>query len=208
MASLVACDVCEQVESKSFDPDVLSHIKHLDISKYITDKSPTAIAYGGFSEVFRGQLQRDSDEHEHVGVAIKRLRFHVDESKVKKAGRFLNIVQKICRLTRKAQQFAKEVYVWSKLCHPNVLPLLGFAICEETRFPLLISEWMRLGTAWAYVRNHDLTPSEIVELVCIVSIRFKRSGWLTKVDTRRSIGFGISARARCDTLRYESGTFL
>ena len=89
MASLVACDVCEQVESKSFDPDVLSHIKHLDISKYITDKSPTAIAYGGFSEVFRGQLQRDSDEHEHVGVAIKRLRFHVDESKVKKAGRFL-----------------------------------------------------------------------------------------------------------------------
>ena len=44
--------------------------------------------------------------------------------------------------------------MWSKLSHPNILPLLGFAFCEETRFPLLVSEWMHHGTAWAYVQNN------------------------------------------------------
>ena len=65
------------------------------------------------------------------------------------------------------QQFAKEVYVWSKLSHPNVLPLLGFAFCEDTRFPLLISEWMHFGTAWSYVQdNQELHLVHVVILVC------------------------------------------
>ena len=60
--------------------------------------------------------------------------------------------------------------MWSKLSHPNVLPLLGFAICEETRFPLLISEWMPLGTAWTYVQeNRGLTLSDVKELVCSIN---------------------------------------
>ena len=75
--------------------------------------------------------------------------------------------RKAPQLTGNLQQFTKEVYVWSKLSHPNVLPLLGFAICEETRFPLLISEWMYLGTAWTYVQtNQDLSLAEVAELVC------------------------------------------
>ena len=69
------------------------------------------------------------------------------------------------------QQFAKEVYVWSKLFHPNVLPLLGYAICEETGFPLLVSEWMSHGTAWTYVQNNqDPHLLYVAALVCLYDI--------------------------------------
>ena len=67
------------------------------------------------------------------------------------------------------QQFAKEVYIWSKLSHPNVLPFLGFAVCEETRFPLLVSEWMYLGTAWTYVQNtQEQNLLYVATLVCAI----------------------------------------
>ena len=154
---------------KSFEKDVLARIQHLDISKDIIDKSSTATDYGGFSEVFRGQLRRDGLGV--VDIAIKRLRFHVDEEKVKKASTLFAFLRSNRRLIRNIQQFAQEVYVWSKLSHPNVLPLLGYAVCEETCFPLLISEWMHLGTAWSYVReNQDMTLSDVAVLVCFVGI--------------------------------------
>ena len=154
--------------ANSLDQDVLAHIQHLDLSNSIIDTFRKAIAYGGDSEVFRGCLRRD--ESEPLDVAIKRLRFHVDEEKVKKARPSLNALKRTSGLTNVVQQFARELYVWSKLSHPNVLPLLGFAICEETRFPSLISEWMHFGTAWKYVReNRDLALSDVKELVCSIN---------------------------------------
>ena len=73
------------------------------------------------------------------------------------------------QLITTVQQFAKEVYVWSKLSHPNVLPLLGFAFCEDTRFPLLVSAWMHLGTAWSYVQNNrELHLIHVAILVCVI----------------------------------------
>ena len=64
------------------------------------------------------------------------------------------------------QLFETEVYVWSKLKHPHVLDLLGFVTCEDTGYPLLISEWMVNGTAWNYVQgNPGLSLAEIVSIV-------------------------------------------
>lgn len=66
------------------------------------------------------------------------------------------------------QLFEQEVYVWSKLKHPNVLELLGYAFCDDTGYPILISEWMRHGTAWSYVRKNDqLKLSDVWLLVNI-----------------------------------------
>ena len=62
--------------------------------------------------------------------------------------------------------FEQEIYVWAKLSHPNVLPLLGYAFCGDTGYPLLISEWMQNGTAWSYVRARPgLDATSIVHLV-------------------------------------------
>ena len=49
------------------------------------------------------------------------------------------------------QLFEQEVYVWSKMRHPNVLSLMGFALCSDTGYPLLISLWMDRGSAWMYI---------------------------------------------------------
>ena len=167
MASSSATNAREQCDSNSVDQDALSRVRHLDVMKDITYKCQSVAAYGGYSEVFRGRLRKGVNVH--VDIAVKRLRFHVDEAKVKRVRPFFASLQGICWLTRLVQQFAQEVYVWSKLSHPNVLPLLGFAICEETRFPLLVSEWMHLGTAWTYVQsNQELRLLYVAVLVCSV----------------------------------------
>ena len=67
----------------SLDQDVLLRIRHLNVTENITDRGQTTVAYGGYSEVFRGRLYKVGDGQ--VDVAIKRLRFYVDEAKVKKA---------------------------------------------------------------------------------------------------------------------------
>ena len=69
------------------------------------------------------------------------------------------------------QIFEGEVYVWSKVKHENVLQLLGYVFDEGTGYPLLISEWMPLGTAWEYVKaNPNLKLLEITRLASCLLI--------------------------------------
>ncbi|EJD03396.1 kinase-like protein, partial [Fomitiporia mediterranea MF3/22] len=46
----------------------------------------------------------------------------------------------------------KELYIWSRLSHENVLPLQGFAL--DKGFPIVISEWMANGTLREYLKKH------------------------------------------------------
>ena len=60
-----------------------------------------------------------------------------------------------------SQRFLKEVHVWSKLRHPNVLPLLG--ITTKFEFTVsIVSPWMRRGNARDYVRNRAVDPCPLV----------------------------------------------
>ena len=63
------------------------------------------------------------------------------------------------------QLFEKEIYVWSKLHHSNVLPLLGYTFDRDTGFPVLVSEWMENGNALSYVRSIEPRPSALLQLV-------------------------------------------
>ncbi|KAL4078981.1 kinase-like domain-containing protein, partial [Scleroderma yunnanense] len=59
------------------------------------------------------------------------------------------------------QRFLKEVHVWSKLDHPNVLPLLGVT----TDFDLtvsIVSPWMRRGNARKYVQDKAVDPRPLM----------------------------------------------
>ncbi|KAI5122714.1 hypothetical protein M0805_009767 [Coniferiporia weirii] len=49
---------------------------------------------------------------------------------------------------------AKEIYVWSKLKHRNLILLLGFVNNPESGLPSLVSEWMEHGSVLAYVEGH------------------------------------------------------
>ena len=87
-----ATGIREQGHSNGLDQDVLARIQHLDLSNNITNRSQEAVAHGGYSEVFTGLLTRDGNEP--LGVAIKRLRFHVGEAKVKKASPSLTLLKR------------------------------------------------------------------------------------------------------------------
>ena len=62
-------------------------------------------------------------------------------------------------------EFEKEIYVWSKLKHPNVLPLLGYAFDADTGYPMLISQWMEHGNALSYVRSNNPPIERVADLV-------------------------------------------
>lgn len=62
------------------------------------------------------------------------------------------------------QLFEKEIYIWAKLSHVNVLPLLGYAL-NKFGYPLLVSEWMVNGSAWDYALNND--ECDLLKLVRI-----------------------------------------
>jgi hypothetical protein len=56
--------------------------------------------------------------------------------------------------------------MWSKVQHPNVLPLLGYAFCGDTGYPLIISEWMSNGTTSNYLKlNPSLSLATTLRLV-------------------------------------------
>ena len=57
----------------------------------------------------------------------------------------------------------KEIRIWSRLAHKNILPLLGFII--EGEYPSLISEWMENGAALKYVKRN--TECDVLELVSV-----------------------------------------
>ena len=93
MASSSSTGARAQGHAKAIDKDVLSRIRHLDVTENITDRSRTTVAHGGFSEVFKGRLRKDGTERPEADVAIKRLRFHVNEEKIKEVRLILALLK-------------------------------------------------------------------------------------------------------------------
>ncbi|KAL5480686.1 hypothetical protein ACEPAI_9626 [Sanghuangporus weigelae] len=122
-------------------PEILAELAHLDLSHSIVFKDTRIVGGGTYGDVSTGNCTVSGQRK--VKIAIKRLRFWW-----KKDIKTL---------------FEREIYVWSKLKHPNILPLLGFAVDDSTRFPLMISEWMENGSAWEYVtRNPSCNVMDLV----------------------------------------------
>lgn len=117
---------------RSVRPDILARLKHLDVSKRLSFDPNRVASCGSYSDVLRGDCEIAVQGHVKVGV--KRMRFHLQED-------IKNL-------------FEKEIYVWAKLRHNNVLPLLGFAFDPSTGYPLLVSEWMEHGSALRYIISH------------------------------------------------------
>jgi serine/threonine protein kinase len=99
---------------------------------------------GGFADVWRGRFKgRD--------VAIKVLKIYATSSedlvKVNKVGYTSALESDIVSVF---QKFYKEVLVWKRLSHPNVLPFLGVS---TSLFPFcMVSHWMAHGNIVKYVK--------------------------------------------------------
>ncbi|EJC99208.1 kinase-like protein [Fomitiporia mediterranea MF3/22] len=127
----------------------LARLTDLDLTGRVQYDSTAMRANGGYCDVFVGvvAIQRHGYSSGTTGtagkvkVAVKRMRVHVQKER------------------EYDKVLAKELYVWSKLGHPNILPLRGFAL--EGAYPLVISDWMENGTLREYLRDHaecDVEP--------------------------------------------------
>ena len=52
------------------------------------------------------------------------------------------------------QRFRREISVWSRLNHKNVLPLLGI-ITEFSPLPSMVSPWMNKGSLNMYLKFYE-----------------------------------------------------
>ncbi|KLO10996.1 kinase-like protein, partial [Schizopora paradoxa] len=59
----------------------------------------------------------------------------------------------------------REVRLWLRLDHPNVLPLLGFFLEGTNAIPNLVSQWMINGTVTRYLLNRPFVVLEICKIV-------------------------------------------
>lgn len=65
-------------------------------------------------------------------------------------------------LLRLSQEACREIHIWSRLCHTNILPLLGFYF-DFSSVVSPISPWMINGTAIEFLlKNCDLSLTHLV----------------------------------------------
>ncbi|KAG6327301.1 hypothetical protein ID866_11788 [Astraeus odoratus] len=91
---------------------------------------------GGTSAVYQGTYQKTTK------VAVKTIPC------------FLPDVQII-------KQVLREAHVWSKLSHPNVLPLLGITT-DFDKTVSVVSQWMAAGNAHDYVQDKTVDPRPLI----------------------------------------------
>ncbi|KAI5121784.1 hypothetical protein M0805_009595 [Coniferiporia weirii] len=124
---------------------VLSKLGHLDLTGRIVTECSVMNAHGGYCDIFIGSLNTDLSGYSgKIKVAIKRLRVNLHNDR---------------DLTK---VFVKELYIWSKLDHPNVLSFKGYMI--ENGYPSLISEWIEDGTLMEFLKVNPRTDIEAMVL--------------------------------------------
>ncbi|KAI6001265.1 kinase-like domain-containing protein [Pisolithus albus] len=102
-------------------------------------KNDSVVVRGGFATVFRGVLHPTGRS-----VAIKTARAGLpgDEETI--------------------NRILREVHLWSKLHHDNILPLLG--ITTDFDFTMsIVSPWMERGHARRYVQDIAIDPRPLIE---------------------------------------------
>lgn len=103
----------------------------------------------------------------------------------------------------------RELQIWARLTHKNVLPLLGYTTDGGLFYLSLITEWMSNGTIMQYMKAEREKPVDVLYMVCN-ECRASHS----RFDLKLLLGKGDSVRAwvpphtEHSSLRYEVGTSL
>ncbi|KAK6978010.1 TKL/TKL-ccin protein kinase [Favolaschia claudopus] len=119
-----------------FGHHTLPDVPGRDLKGRIIQDDQYPFAGGGNSNVYRGKLTRSDGRK--IRVAIKMFRVSDDGS-----GHLEEIIRRLKR----------EVDVWSKLKHRNILPFIG--VCDDLApTPVLISPFYKFGHVGTYLRKH------------------------------------------------------
>ncbi|KAH7334426.1 kinase-like domain-containing protein [Rhizoctonia solani] len=166
-------------------PGIQDLTPQLDVSKF----ADWPIAKGGFGEVWKGALKPSGPSKTSRPIAVKRLTMYSatgDEG-----------VKKIRKRT------ARELDIWSRLDHPNILPLLG--ACSFRGGIGIVSEWQANGNAIEWVgANLGVSRLELCQGVCTGLKYLHDSGivhgdlrggnvMISKAGVPRLIDFGLAS---------------
>jgi serine/threonine protein kinase len=134
-----------QSESPETPASVTSPIAGVvDLTKSVTTTSKYAVAHGGLSDIYLGEWHRTENEAEAgemkvVVVAIKLLRI---------------LARKDQDGVRARKRLNREVYVWHRLDHPNVVKLFGTSYHMSGR-PAMVMQWYENGSAAEYLARKN-----------------------------------------------------
>ena len=62
-----------------------------------------------------------------------------------------------CSHLPSTKQLCREVLIWKRLSHPNILPLLGVSVSKSPQYFRIISEWMPNGNVMEYIKSDPQT---------------------------------------------------
>lgn len=79
-----------------------------------------------------------------------------------------------------SQFLAREILVWSRLHHPNIVEFMGF-LFGDAGFPVMVSKWAENGNALSYVKRNP--GIDVFPLVCIFVPPF-----ITAAEIREGVG--------------------
>ncbi|KAG8948542.1 hypothetical protein FRC03_000711 [Tulasnella sp. 419] len=139
------------------DPSTLADdIGRLDLSTRVIIGQ--IINCGGYSDIFQGDLGLDDKQ---IQVAIKALRVQ-------------GYIEKTAIEERLRKRFYREVLLWDRLHHSNVVPLLGYIILPHG-FPALISPWYVNGNVIRYLQSHPTSDRLALALDVIRGLEYLHS---------------------------------
>ncbi|CAE6444971.1 unnamed protein product [Rhizoctonia solani] len=102
------------------------------VNRSMSSDSP--VAGGGFGDIYRGVLNNGAE----VSLKCVRLEVELDDGG-----------------QRKIKDAARELYIWSKCKHPNVLELLG--VTQHRNQLAMVSPWMENGHLTRFLVAHPET---------------------------------------------------
>lgn len=133
----------------------LEELAHLLISPdrlRIIERSE--LGAGSYGEVVLGTLDEASSTPRDVAVKrLKAVGTRGERARLAKVSRKGSDCDLCSILTTFCQRLARELNVWAKIRHPNVVELIGYYLDDKYESPLLISALMTNGNVWEYIER-------------------------------------------------------
>lgn len=141
---------------------ILADLSSIDLTGKISFNNQHPFASGGYCDVFKGALTTDGTQ-----IAVRRLRFVL----ARENSQFLKVrVRDVFHrsvIIECTQRLTRELRIWSRLSHKNVLKLLGISQEKDGQgYPCFITVWMENGSARTYLMRHP--DADILPLVRII----------------------------------------
>lgn len=139
-----------------------------DLTPHLLKQSNYPIAHGGFGDIWKCSLVLPA-RYTEENVAVKAIRSHFFDENDR---------------VKKDKRLRRELIIWRKLIHDNILPLYGVAFGFGP-FTAMVSPWAKNGSLTTYLESHRdlLVPDRFKLLSDIASgLRYLHSNRVVHGD--------------------------